>query len=127
MEKIKLIFLTGAIWNLAVAVLFFIVSVVAPSAFVDLGFLIPNTMVWFHSFLGFVGLFGVAFYIAYKDPSARRGIALLGVFEKFLIPGTLIAYFFDGGMGAIILGLCAVDIAYGIMFIWILRQSPTSA
>jgi hypothetical protein len=124
MEKIKLIFLTGAVWNVAVSVLFFIVSVVAPSAFTALGFTIPNMMVWFHSFLGFVGLIGVAFFIAYKEPSARRGIALLGVCEKFLIPGTLIAYFFVGGMGAIILGLCAVDIAYGIMFIWILRHAP---
>ncbi len=126
MEKIKLIFLTGAVWNVAVSVVFFIVSVAAPSAFVALGFTIPNTMVYFHSFLGFVGLFGVAFFIAYKDPAARRGIALLGVCEKFLIPGTLIAYFFVGGMGALILGLCAVDIVYGVLFIWILRQAPSA-
>ena len=126
MEKVKLIFLTGALWNVAVSVLFFILSVVAPSAFTDLGFTIPNTMVYFHSFLGFVGLFGVAFFIAYSDPSARRGIALLGVFEKFLIPGTLIAYFFAGGMGAIILGLCAVDIVYGILFLWIYRHVPAA-
>ncbi len=124
MEKINLIFLTGAIWNIAVSVLFFIVSVAAPSAFTVLGFTIPNMMVWFHAFLGFVGLIGVAFFIAYKDPSARRGIALLGVCEKFLIPGTLIGYFFAGGMGAIILGLCAVDIVYGVLFIGILRHSP---
>ena len=126
MERIKLIFLTGAFWNIAVSALFFIVSVAAPSAFTDLGFTIPNTMVYFHSFLGFVGLIGVAFFIAYNDPSARRGIALLGVCEKFLIPGILIGYFFAGGMGALILGLCAVDIAYGILFIWILRQKPSA-
>ena len=127
MEKTKLVFLTGATWNVAVSVLFFIMSVVAPSAFTDLGFTIPNTMVYFHSFLGFVGLFGVAFFIAYKDTSARRGIALLGVFEKFLIPGILIGYFFfAGGMGAIILGLCAVDIVYGILFLWIYRHVPAA-
>ncbi len=126
MEKIKLIFLTGAIWNLAVSALFFIVSVAAPTTFTDLGFTIPNTMVYFHSFLAFVGLIGVAFFIAYKDPSARRGIALLGACEKFLIPGILTGYFFAGGMGALILGLCAVDIAYGILFIWILRQKPSA-
>jgi len=127
MDKQSLIFLSGSIWNIAMSALFFIVSVVAPSAFTILGFTIPNMMVYFHCFLAFVALIGVAFFIAYKDPAARRGIALLGVLEKFLIPGILIAYFFAvGGMGAIILGLCAVDIVYGVLFVWILLRKPGS-
>ncbi|NMC04495.1 MAG: hypothetical protein GYA24_04745 [Candidatus Lokiarchaeota archaeon] len=126
MKKIDLIFLTGAIWNWAVSIVFFIMSVAIPSAFTDLGFIVPNTMVYFHSFLAFVGLFGIAFFIACKDPPARHGIALLGAFEKFLIPSILIGYFFVGGMGVIILGLTAVDIVYGVLFIWILRQAPAA-
>ncbi|MEX2683619.1 MAG: hypothetical protein Q6373_018735 [Candidatus Sigynarchaeota archaeon] len=126
MEKNSIIFLTGAIWNIVASALFFLVSVVAPSAFTILGFTIPNMMVWFHTFLGFVGLIGVAFLIAYKDPPARRGIALLGACEKFFIPGILVGYFFAGGMGAIILGLCAVDVVYGVLFTWILLHEPSS-
>ncbi|MBN2152109.1 MAG: hypothetical protein JW839_11720 [Candidatus Lokiarchaeota archaeon] len=120
MDKDSLIFLTGAVWNWAVAVSLFVLSVATPSAFLDLGMEIPNAMVWFHCTVGFVGVFGVAYFIAYKDLSARRGMALLGVVEKLFIFVVLFVYFLLEEVGVVGFGLIAVDLVYGMLFLWTL-------
>jgi hypothetical protein len=122
----RILFLSGAVWNWAVAASLFILSVAMPSAFVDLGMQVPNTMVWFHCTVGFVGVFGVVYFIAYRDPSARHGIALSGVVEKFFIFMALMTYFFAGDVGPIGVALVVVDLVYGILFLEVLRHAPAA-
>lgn len=120
------LFLSGALWNWAVSVALFLVSVLVPGAFVDLGMQVPNTMVWFHCTVGFVGVFGVVYFIAYKDKTARRGIALSGVVEKLFIFTVLLAYFFAGDIGAVGVGLIAVDFVYGVLFLELYVHAPAA-
>jgi len=120
MDKIhyyKLLFLVAAIWNWAVAVLFFLIAIVAPTTFETLGMAIPNSMAWFESAMTFIGVFGVAFFIASRDPEANRGIAMTGVVEKFLIFTVLATYYFMGEVTIMVLLMVIVDLAFGFLFL----------
>ncbi|HME52148.1 MAG TPA: hypothetical protein VKM55_08015 [Candidatus Lokiarchaeia archaeon] len=120
MDKIvyyKRLFLVAAIWNWAVAVLFFIISAMAPTSFETLGMAIPNGMAWFQSAMTFIGVFGVAFFIASRDPGANRGIVMSGVVEKFLIFIVLATYYFIGEVSIAVLLVVFVDLVFGFLFL----------
>nr|MDO8118965.1 hypothetical protein [Candidatus Sigynarchaeota archaeon] len=116
----KRMFLAGAIWNWAVAAIFFVLSVAMPALFIDFGMVIPNSMVWFHSLLGYVFIFGIALYVIHKNVQANRGLILICFIEKVFIFIVSLVYFVIGEAGLILLVVVIVDLVLGILFLDVL-------
>ena len=110
------LFVSCAIWNWAVAVVFFFVSIMIPEALEALGITIPQSMVSFHSSLALVFVFGVAYYIAGKKIEENKGIVIMGVVEKYLIFTVGTVYFFTGDLTFLPYLIFVVDLTYGILF-----------
>lgn len=89
--------------------------------FVAVGLEIPNSMLWFDSFMGLVFVFGIGFYIASTDMKQNHGLILMACFEKitvFIIP-TL--WFFLGQASIWVVLVATGDLILGLLFIEDLR------
>nr|MDO8111669.1 hypothetical protein [Candidatus Sigynarchaeota archaeon] len=119
----KRLLVIAALWNWAVTGVFFTLSVAMPSAFVTLGFVIPNSMLWFHCSIGIVGVFGVAYMVASRDPKANRGLLMVCVVEKFFFFLVFTIYFFIGDVSIVGLLVVVVDLAFGILFLEVVLRT----
>ena len=114
----KYMFLSGAIWNWAIGILFtlltfFFLPVAAPL----LGISIPPSLLFMHGFLVFVFLIGIGLYIISRDINKNRGIVQICVIEKFSIFTVFLIYFILGDFNIILFLPVVVDLIYGILFL----------
>lgn len=89
-------FILAAIWNWTLAIGFIALSRIDLNLFLTFGLDIPNTMLWFDSFMGMVFVFGIGFYIVSKNVKENHGLIQMACFEKvtvFIIP---LIWFFLG-------------------------------
>ena len=89
--------------------------------FVAVGLEIPNSMLWFDSFMGLVFVFGIGFYIVSTDMKQNHGLILMACFEKmtvFIIP-TL--WFLLGQASIWVVLVATGDLILGLLFIEDLR------
>ncbi|MFW9832703.1 MAG: hypothetical protein ACFFEK_01805 [Candidatus Thorarchaeota archaeon] len=117
----RLVFLCAAIWNWVLAIVFLALPRIDMNYFVAVGLEIPNSMLWFDSFMGLVFVFGIGFYIASTDMKQNHGLILMACFEKitvFIIP-TL--WFFLGQASIWVVLVATGDLILGLLFIEDLR------
>lgn len=110
-------FLSAAIWNWALAIVFIVLPRIDMNYFVAVGLEIPNTMLWFDAFMGMVFVFGIGFYIVSTDVSQNHGLILMACFEKttvFLIP---MMWFFLGQGSLWVVLVATGDLIFGLLFI----------
>ncbi len=120
-------FLAGAIWNWAVVIVFFTLSVAQPGMFVDFGMVVPNSMVWFHSLLGYVFIFGIGLYVISRNVQGNRGLITVSVIEKIFIFTVSLVYYVLGDAGLILLVVVIVDLAFGALFLDVLLRPRRKA
>ena len=114
----KWLFLTGAVWNIAVGLLCIIVTIFLLDFAVPIfGMDIPPSLIWLHFYFGFVAIFGIGYYLVYRDINKNHGIVILGIMEKFLVFIIAIIYFILGDINLISLLLVSIDLLYGGLFL----------
>jgi hypothetical protein len=113
----RLMFLLAAIWNWTLALGFFALSRIDINYFPATGLAIPNTMLWFDSFMGLVFVFGIGFYIVSKNVNENHGLILMGCFEKFIVFIIPLVWFFLGQASLWVVGFITVDLLFGLLFI----------
>lgn len=114
----KYLFLIGAIWNWAVAIILFLVSIfmvdLAASIF---GMAIPPSFIWFHIVVCIIFIFGIGYYIVGRDLTKNRGIVILGVLEKYLFFTAFLIYFLLGDINILPILLTIVDVIFSCLFL----------
>ena len=89
--------------------------------FLMFGLEIPNSMLWFDSFMGLVFVFGIGFYIVSRNLKENHGLIVMACFEKttvFIIP-TL--WFLFGQASIWVVLVAAGDLLFGLLFMEDLR------
>ena len=110
-------FLVAAIWNWVLAIGFLSLSRIDINLFLAFGLDIPNTMLWFDSFMGMVFVFGIGFYIVSKNMNENHGLILMACFEKFIVFIIPTSWFILGQASIWVLGFVTVDLIFGLLFI----------
>ena len=110
-------FLAAAIWNWTLAIGFLLLSRIDINLFLVFGLDIPNTMLWFDSFMGMVFVFGIGFYLVSKNMKENHGLILMACFEKFTVFIIPFIWFFLGQASIWVVGFVTGDLIFGLLFI----------
>ncbi len=116
-EYYKNLFLLAAIWNWIVAISLLLLSFVAPDVMTFFGVDIPPSLVFLQMLFLLVGIFGVGFFIIYRDVESNHGIIQMSVLEKLSFFVVFLIYFIIGDVGFLVVLLVIVDLIFGILFI----------
>lgn len=112
-----MIFLTAAVWNMILGAAFFILPRIDIGYFIATGLVIPNTLLWFDSFVGLVFIFGIGFYLVSKDMMENHGIIKMSLFEKNWVFIVGVAWFFLGQASFLVVAFVTVDFVLGLLFL----------
>ena len=107
----------AALWNWALAIGFMSLSRIDINLFLSFGLDIPNTLLWFDSFMGLVFVMGIGFYIVSTNMRENHGLILMACFEKtivFIIP---LVWFILGQASIWVVGFVTGDLIFGLLFI----------
>lgn len=110
-------FLAAAIWNWLLAISFFSLSRIDINLFLTFGLDIPNTMLWFDSFMGMVFVFGLGFYFVSKNMKENHGLILMACFEKFMVFTIPMVWFILGQASIWVVLFVTGDLIFGFLFI----------
>lgn len=114
-------FLTAALWNWILAIIFFVLPRIDEEYFTATGLVIPNTLLWFDSFLGLVFIFGIGSFLVSQNILENHGIIKMAIFEKSWVFVAGIAWFFWGQASILVVVFVAVDLFFGVLFVEDLR------
>ncbi|MGD9396644.1 MAG: hypothetical protein PVJ05_09475 [Candidatus Thorarchaeota archaeon] len=113
----RLMFIVAAIWNCTLAIGFLILPRIDINYFLATGLAIPNTMLWFDSFMGLVFAFGLGFYFVSKSVQENHGLIQMAVFEKFWVFIVGVIWFILGQASILVVGFVTGDLILGLLFI----------
>ena len=110
-------FLCAAIWNWILAIAFLALPRIDMNYFVAVGLEIPNSMLWFDSFMGLVFAFGIGFYIVSRNISENHGLIQVATFEKIWVFVIGVFWFILGQASIWVVGFVIGDLIFGLLFI----------
>jgi hypothetical protein len=110
-------FLAAAIWNWLLATGFLILWRIDINYFLIFDLDIPNTMLWFDSFMGMVFVFGIGFYLVSKNMKENHGLILMACFEKFVVFTIPLIWFFLEQASIWVVLFVSIDLIFGLLFI----------
>ena len=114
-------FLCAAIWNWVLAIVFLALPRIDMNYFVAVGLVIPNTMLWFDSFMGLVFAFGLGFYIVSRNMNENHGLILVAAFEKTWVFIIGAIWFVLGSASIWVVLFVTGDLIFGLLFMEDLR------
>jgi hypothetical protein len=110
-------FLTAAFWNWILAIIFFVLPRLDEEYFTATGLVIPNTLLWFDSFVGLVFIFGIGFFLVSQNMMENHGIIKMAVCEKSWVFVAGLAWFFWGQASILVVMFVTVDLFFGVLFV----------
>jgi hypothetical protein len=110
-------FLLAALWNWILGAAFFVLPRIDVGYFAVTGLVIPNTFLWFDSFVGLVFVFGLGFYFVSQNMMENHGLIKMAVFEKSWVFIAGVAWFFLGQASILVVLFVTVDLIFGLLFI----------
>ena len=110
-------FLTAALWNWILGAAFFVLPRIDVGYFTSTGLVIPNTLLWFDSFVGLVFVFGLGFYFVSQNMMENHGLIKMAVFEKSWVFLVGVAWFFLGQASILVVLFVTVDLIFGLLFV----------
>jgi hypothetical protein len=113
----RLMFLTAALWNWILGIVFLILPRIDLNYFPVTGLVIPNTLLWFDSFMGLVVFFGLGFYFVSQNILENHGLIKLAICEKSWVFIAGMAWFFFGQASFLVVLFVTVDLIFGFLFI----------
>jgi hypothetical protein len=114
----KNVFLSGAIWNFFVAVIFILgMSLMLSTIAAQYDMKIPPSLVFMHAFLAMVFIVGVGLFVVSRDLAKNHNIVIMFVIEKFLMFIIFLAHYFTGAYNFLLVIPTIVDLIYGILFL----------
>ena len=75
----RIVFLVGALWNLLGGLY---IAAAANQIFARAGLAHPSPPLYFHSWIALFMVFGIGYYLAFRDMQRHRDVVLLGIIGK---------------------------------------------
>ena len=113
----KYMFLSGAIWNMAVGLSTILIGLIAYDFGANLfGLTPPPSNVFLYGFLTFVVVLGIGLFVLSYKQQEYYWIVVMYAIEKFAISIVILVHYFMGDFNFFMVGIVLVDIVYGILF-----------
>lgn len=113
----RLLFHIAAFWNWILGAAFFVLPRIDVGYFTATGLVIPNTLLWFDSFVGLVFVFGLGFYFVSQNMMENHGLIKMAVFEKSWVFLVGVGWVFLGQASFLVVLFVTVDLTFGILFV----------
>jgi hypothetical protein len=111
-----MMFLTAAIWNWILGAAFFVLPRIDVGYFTTTGLVIPNTFLWFDSFVGLVFVFGIGFFLVSQNMNENHGLIKMALFEKNWVFIVGVVWFILGQASFLVAVFVTVDFVFGLLF-----------
>jgi len=112
-----MMFLTAAIWNWILGAAFFMLPRIDMGYFTLTGLVIPNSLLWFDSFVGLVFIFGIGFFLVSQNMMENHGIIKMALFEKNWVFIVGVVWFLFGQAPLLVVAFVTVDFFFGLLFL----------
>lgn len=113
----KYMFIAGAIWNLAVGVIFLPITTFAYDFGIGMFDMSPpDSKVFIQGFLVLVFAIGIGLYVVSTNPKKYYWIVAMFAFEKFAINAVVIPHYFMGEFNFLFVAMILVDFIWGVFF-----------
>jgi len=110
-------FLSGAIWNLAVGSIFLLITIFAYDFGIGLfGMTPPDSKVFIQGFLVLVFAIGIGLLAVSLKPRRYYWIVVMFAFEKYAINFVVIPHYFMGEFNFLFVAMILVDFIWGVLF-----------
>lgn len=113
----KLMFLSAAFWNWILAIAFLTLPRISMDYFYVAGPYIPESMLWFDSFMGLIFAFGIGFYLVSLNPRENHGLIKMAVFEKVWVFIIGLSNFLTATASIWVFAVVLGDLIFGLLFI----------
>ncbi len=113
----KYVFIIGAIWNILVGLIFILTSPLVDSLMPIFNMEVPPSLVFYHSFFGFVVFFGIGYYLVARDITKNHGIVVLGAILKTYVFILYLIYFVLGYSNFLPILFVIVDLIFACLFV----------
>ncbi|MBN2157259.1 MAG: hypothetical protein JW776_14535 [Candidatus Lokiarchaeota archaeon] len=113
----KILFLSGAVWNLAVGTIFMVITIVAFNFGITLfNMTPPDSKVFIQGFLILVFAIGIGLLAVSFNPQQYYWMIFMFAFEKYAINIVVFVHYFMGEFNFLFVAMILVDLVYGILF-----------
>ena len=113
----KIVFLSGSLWNITIAVIFTLLTLFAlPLAATLFKLAIPPSLVFICGFLALVFAIGIGLYTVSVDIDKNHGVVQMCAVEKYLVFIVFLIFFIMGDYNIGLFLPVVVDLIYGILF-----------
>lgn len=113
----KIVFFSGALWNMLVGVVFTLLALFAfpiTAALFQLD--VPPSFVFIFAFLALVFAIGIGLYSVSVDIDKNHGVVQMCAVEKYLVFTVFLTFFLLGDYNIGLFLPVVVDLIYGILF-----------
>ena len=113
----KIVFLSGALWNIAIGVIFTLLALFAfPTTAALFQLEIPPSFVFIYAFLALVFAIGIGLYTVSVDINKNHGVVQMCAVEKYLVFLVFLMFFIMGDFNVGLFLPVVVDLIYGVLF-----------
>ena len=113
----KIMFLSGAVWNIAIGVIFTFLALFAfPLAAMLFQLEIPPSFVFIYAFLALVFAIGIGLFTVGINIEKNHGVVQMCAVEKYLVFIVFLVFFIMGDYNVGLFLPVVVDLIYGILF-----------
>ncbi|TFG17397.1 MAG: hypothetical protein EU531_03430 [Promethearchaeota archaeon] len=113
----KIVFLSGSLWNIAIAVIFTLLTLFAlPLAATLFELATPPSLVFIYAFLALVFAIGIGLYTVSVDIDKNHGVVQMCAVEKYLVFIVFLIFFIMGDYNVGLFLPVVVDLIYGVLF-----------
>ena len=113
----KIMFLSGALWNIAIGVIFTFLALFAfPLAAMLFQLEIPPSFVFIYAFLALVFAIGIGLFTVGINIEKNHGVVQMCAVEKYLVFIVFLVFFIMGDYNVGLFLPVVVDLIYGILF-----------
>lgn len=113
----KIMFMSGAVWNIAIGVIFTLLALFAfPITAALFQLEIPPSFVFIYAFLALVFAIGIGLFTVGINIDKNHGVVQMCAVEKYLVFIVFLVFFIMGDYNVGLFLPVVVDLIYGILF-----------
>lgn len=113
----RVLFLFSAVWNWAFCAILFILSRVNIAYFLLVTPQVPNNLLWFDLFVGFLFVLGVGYYYVSVDFNKNRNIVRMGIIIKAFKALVFTSYVIIGFATSLMILFAGMEVVFVILFL----------
>lgn len=120
LKMVKGIFLVAAIFDITLGIIF---ALFFKRVYNSFGYPLPNHDAYVQLPALYVLIFGIAFYLVYRDPVQNRAIMPVGILMKLAFSAVCLGHMFFGAVASFYIPLAVIDLIFAGLFAWALKNT----